>query len=85
MQNHDEHFKAIYNDTSVLQNHSDDFKIYKDKIVFYDNEIHTVSIITFDGRFVTSVSTKYNYSFNLHKGAYILTIDGNISTKIMME
>ena len=85
MQNHDEHFKAIYNDTSVLQNHSDDFKISKDKIVFYDNEIHTVSIITFDGRFVTSVSTKYNYSFNLHKGAYILTIDGNISTKIMME
>lgn len=85
MQNHDEHFKAIYNDTSVIQKYSEDFKIYKDRIVFYDNSIHTVSIFTFDGRFVTSVSTKYNYSFNLQKGVYVLTIDGNISTKIMIE
>ena len=85
MQNHDEHFVAIYNDSSVLQKSVDDFKIYRDRIVFYDNKIHTVSIYTFNGRFVTSVSTNYNYQFNLKTGAYILTIDGIKSTKIMIE
>lgn len=85
MQNHDEHFVAIYNDSSVLQKSVDDFKIYRDRIVFYDNKIHTVSIFTFNGRFVTSVSTNYNYQFNLKTGAYILTIDGIKSTKIMIE
>lgn len=45
MQNHDEHFKAIYNDTSVIQKYSEDFKIYKDRIVFYDNSIHTLLLM----------------------------------------
>lgn len=85
MQNHDEHFVAIYNDSSVLQKYVDDFKIYRDRIVFYDNKIHTVSIFTFNGRFVTSASTTYNYPFNLKTGSYILTIDGIKSTKIMIE
>ncbi len=85
MQNHDEHFIAVYNDTSVIQKYSEDFRIYNDRIVFYDNDVHTVLIYDFNGRLVTSVSTKYNYSFNLHRGAYILTIDGSISTKVMIE
>lgn len=82
MQNHDEHFVAIYDDPIKS---ADDYKIFKDMIVFYDNEVHTISIYTFNGSYVTSASTKYNYPFNLQRGAYILTIDGNKSTKIMIE
>lgn len=85
MENHDEHFMAIYNDTSVPQPLTEDYKIYNDRIVFYDNKNHTVSINTFNGRFVTSASTKYNYSFNLQTGVYILTIDGIKSTKIIIK
>ncbi len=85
MQNHDEHFVAIYDDPSVTIKSADDYKIFKDMIVFYDNEVHTISIYTFNGSYVTSASTKYNYPFNLQRGAYILTIDGNKSTKIMIE
>ena len=85
MQNHDEHFVAIYDDSSVPLKSADDYKIFKDMIVFYDNEVHTISIYTFNGSYVTSASTKYNYPFNLQRGAYILTIDGNKSTKIMIE
>lgn len=85
MQNHDEHFVAIYDDPSVTIKSADDYKIFKDMIVFYDNEVHTISIYTFNGSYVTSASTKYNYPFNLQRGAYILTIDGNKSAKIMIE
>lgn len=85
MQNHDEHFTAVYNDSSVWNKTSDNFKVLADRIVFMDNEIHTVSIYTFSGNEVTSASTQYNYSFNLSAGTYILTIDGNKSTKIVIK
>lgn len=85
MQNHDEHFTAVYNDSSVWNKTSDNFKVLADRIVFMDNEIHTVSIYTFSGNEVTSASTQYNYSFNLGAGAYILTIDENKSSKIVIK
>ena len=85
MQNHDEHFIAVHDDISVPLKSVDDYKIFKDMIVFYDNDVHTISIYAFNGSYVTSASTKYNYPFNLQKGIYILTIDGNKSTKIIIE
>jgi len=85
MQDHDEHFTAIYNDSSVLQNLSSKFRIYPDKIVFADDLVHTVCIYTFNGNEMTSASTQYRFPFNLPAGAYILTIDGNRSTKIMIK
>lgn len=85
MQNHDEHFIAVHDDSSVPLKSVDDYKIFKDMIVFYDNDVHTISIYAFNGSYVTSASTKYNYPFNLQKGVYILTIDGHKCTKIMIE
>lgn len=85
MQNHEEHFVAIYDYSSIHLKSVDDYKIFKDKIVFYDSHIHTVSIYTFNGSCVTSASTRYNYPFDLRTGAYVLTIDGNKSMKIMIE
>lgn len=85
MQNHDEHFTAIYDVPPMFKSLVDDYKIFKEEIVFYDSHIHTVSIYTFNGSCVTSASTRYNYPFDLRTGAYVLTIDGNKSMKIMIE
>lgn len=85
MKDHDEHFIATYNDTSVNQNSSFYFRILSDKIIFTDGLTHTVDIYSFSGSMVTSASTQYNFRFNLLPGTYILTVDGKISTKFMIK
>lgn len=85
MQDHDEHFTAIYDYDSVLNVSANNFKILPRGIVFKDCNVHTLNIYSLNGREVISVSTQYNYHFDLPSGVYILTIDGEKSTKIMVE
>ncbi len=85
MEDHEEHFTALYNTTPVSQISSDNFKILSDRIIFFDNQKHTLNIRTFEGRLVTSVSTQSCHPFCLPTGVYVLTIDGTKSTKIMIK
>lgn len=85
MQNHDEHFTAIYSDTSILQPISDNFKLLPGNIIFYDNAIHSLKIYTFCGTLVTSATAQFNFQFELPTGPYIMTIDDDQSIKFMIN
>lgn len=85
MQDHDEHFTAIYNSSDVSQLSADNFKIFTDRVIFTDDQIHSVKIHNLLGHEMTAVSTRNVYQFNLPLGVYILTIDDNKSTKIVIK
>lgn len=85
MKDHDEHFTAIYSQSSAKQIPLDNFRVLSNRIIFLDDLIHTVRIYSLSGYEMTSVSTQSNYEFNLHSGIYVLTIDGEKSTKIMIK
>lgn len=44
MQDHDEHFTAVYDKSSVKQIATDNFNVLSDRIMFKDDNTHTIYI-----------------------------------------
>lgn len=82
MQNHDEHFTAVYNEPSPLD--MDEFKLFKDRIVFTDNQKHHIEIYNFYGCQLFSTDIHCSFLFSLPAGSYILRIDGKKSMKFIV-
>lgn len=86
MQDHDEHFTAIYDHSPAVKNVSSDYlTVLPDRIMFADDETHTIHIYSLNGALVSSASSKHEFPLNLPSGTYILTLDKARSVKITIK